>query len=136
MSWAQISEFRSSLQRFKEESPEKEIVCFCESFDHIGTLFLSSIGDRVVMQPAGIVNMQGVASGSLFFSNALERAGVKAQVEKRHEFKNALDFLTNEKYTDAQRKVTENLVSYTLLFKRAYTRIYTHTHTHTGKRIQ
>ena len=111
MSWAQMSEFRSSLQQFKEQAPEKEIVCFCESFDHIGTLFLSSLGDRVVMQPAGIVNLQGIAGGSLFFSNALERAGVKAQVEKRHEYKNALDFLTNEKYGDAQREVTENLIN-------------------------
>jgi ClpP class serine protease len=111
MSWAQMSEFRSSLQQFKELAPEKEIVCFCESFDHIGTLFLSSLGDRVVMQPAGIVNLQGIAGGSLFFSNALERAGVKAQVEKRHEYKNALDFLTNEKYDDAQREVTENLIN-------------------------
>ena len=105
MSWAQMSEFRSSLLHFKKAAPEKEIVCFCESFDHMGTLFLSSLGDRVVMQPAGIVNIQGISGGSLFFSNALERAGVKAQVEKRHEYKNALDFLTNEKYNDAQREV-------------------------------
>ena len=39
--------------------------------------------------------------GNLFFANALQRAEINAQVEKRHEYKGALNPLINEKYDDA-----------------------------------
>ena len=111
LTWAQIEEFRYAIKEYKNKCPEKPVVCVAESIDHIGALVLATAGTRVTVQPSGSVNVGGLATGSLFFKNALDRMGISAQIERREEYKNALDFLTNEKYSEPQREQIETLLT-------------------------
>lgn len=90
-------------------------VAWAETFGELdrgsAPYYLASGCDQVWLQPSGDVCLTGVAVQVPFLRNALDKAGVTAQVAQRHEYKNAANLVTEQAFTPAHREATERLVT-------------------------
>jgi len=106
-----MDEIARSIAHFALKSKgTKPVVCVAESLDTASSVYLSSLGSHVVVQPSSSVNLTGVASSSFFFKNFLERHGIVAQVEQRKDYKTAAEPLTNEAYSASGEEVARYVV--------------------------
>jgi hypothetical protein len=71
--------------------------------------YLASAFDKIFMQPSGLVGLIGVSMQSLFFKDFLAKIGVQAQIFNYHEYKNAVNMLTESSFTDAHREQSQRL---------------------------
>ena len=105
LSFAQTQELRQAIADFREEAPGKPFVAVAENIGSSRDYYLAAAASRLVMQPAGMLALNGVSFGQLFFRRALDAAGVVPEFEQRHEYKNAPDALLREKYSGAHKEV-------------------------------
>jgi len=100
--WAQVQEVRDALVDFK--SSGKPIVAFLES-GGAAEYYLASAADRVVMMPAGSLELYGLASYELFFRGALDKLGVYPDLLHIGDYKSASNTFTERGYTPAHREM-------------------------------
>ena len=71
--------------------------------------YLASAADRVVMMPAGGLDLQGLATYELFFRGALDKLGVFPDLLHIGEYKTAANTFTEKGFTPAHREMTASL---------------------------
>lgn len=106
--WATIEEIRNALIDFRESGK------FVHSFGSIYTqkgYYLASAGDKVYLNPAGMLDFQGLSSTYTFYKGTLEKLGVEMQVFKHGEFKSAVEPFILDKMSDAARLQTETFLN-------------------------
>ncbi len=102
--FATIEEIRNDLLKFKESGK------FIYSFSPVYTLksyYLASVADKVFLNPAGMLDFQGLSSSRTFYKNLLEKVGVEIQVFKYGEFKSAVEPYILDKMSEPARLQTE-----------------------------
>jgi protease IV len=102
--YATIEEIRNALLDFRESGK------FVYSFAPVYTqkaYYLASAGDKVYLNPTGMVDFQGLSSSHMFFKGTLEKLGIEMQVFKYGEFKSAVEPFILESMSDAARLQTE-----------------------------
>jgi protease-4 len=62
------------------------------------------------MQPAGTVGLVGFASNATFLRDALDKAGIEAQIVARGEYKSAANVFTEHGFTDAHREAVTRML--------------------------
>ncbi len=87
-SLATLTEIRQELLKFKES--DKFIVAYSDAYTQ-GGYYLSSVADKVVSNPEGMVDVHGLASNLVFFKDALDKLGVKMQIFKVGTYKSAVE---------------------------------------------
>ncbi|MCQ2331769.1 MAG: signal peptide peptidase SppA [Paludibacteraceae bacterium] len=97
---ATIEELRLLILEFKKSG--KPVVAYADNYTQ-GTIWLSSLADRVYLNPQGMVSLVGISMQNVFFSKALEKLGVEIQVFKVGTFKSAVEPYILEKMSDANR---------------------------------
>lgn len=106
MGLATAQDLRQAVQRFRASG--KGTVAYADSFGEWsaanGAYFLASAFEKVYVQPSGDVGLTGLAYVSPFLHGALDKLGVVPQMEGRHEYKNAVNMLTESSYTAAHRE--------------------------------
>ncbi len=109
---ARIAEIRDAVIAFRKSG--KPAVAFAESFGEFssdaGSYHLATAFDEIVLQPSGDVGVVGAYSESPFLRGALDKAGIKSQMDQRHEYKNAMNMFMNKKFTKAHREAQTRLV--------------------------
>lgn len=105
----QIEELRGLLAEFKATSG-KPIIAYNETYSQ-GTYWLSSVADKVYMNPQGGLDWRGLASQSLFFKGAIEKLGVDVQIVRHGTYKSAVEPYMLNKMSPANRHQTEAMVS-------------------------
>src|SRR6266481_4458833 len=99
---AKVQEIREAVQRFRAH--KKFAVAYAETFGEFGpgngAYYLATAFDRVYLQPSGDVGLTGLIMESPFIKGTLSKLGVTFHGDHRYEYKNALNFLTETKYTD------------------------------------
>lgn len=91
---AVIEEIRNALIDFK--SSEKFIIAYSESYSQ-SAYYLSTVADKVYLNPAGDLNFIGLSTQIMFFKEALEKMDIEMQVIRHGKFKSAVEpFLENE----------------------------------------
>ena len=106
--WATIEEIRNALIDFRESGK------FVHSFGSVYTqkgYYLASAGDKVYLNPAGMLDFQGLSSTYTFYKGTLEKLGVEMQVFKHGEFKSAVEPFILDKMSDAARLQTETFLN-------------------------
>ncbi|WP_026474057.1 signal peptide peptidase SppA [Alkaliflexus imshenetskii] len=106
--WATIEEIRNALIDFRESGK------FVHSFGSVYTqkgYYLASAGDKVYLNPAGMLDFQGLSSTYTFYKGTLEKLGVEMQVFKHGEFKSAVEPFILYKMSDAARLQTETFLN-------------------------
>lgn len=104
---ASLTEIRNQLADFKESG--KFIVAYADDYTQ-GGYFLSTIADKVILNPQGSLNLQGISVSPTFYKGLLDKIGVEMQIFKVGTYKSAVEpFMLNE-MSDANK---EQVGSYT-----------------------
>jgi protease-4 len=105
---ASLEEIREALNDFK--SSKKWIISYAEVYTQ-GTYYLASVADKIYINPAGIMELRGLASQLMFFKNALEKLDVEVQIIRHGKFKSAVEPFMLEKMSDSNREQMEKILN-------------------------
>jgi len=98
---AQTQEIRDAVQRFRAH--KKFAVAYSETFGEFGpgngAYYLATAFDHIYLQPSGDVGLTGIILESPFVKGTLSKLGMTFHGGQRYEYKNALNTLTETKYT-------------------------------------
>ena len=72
-------EIRNALQKFKESG--KFIIAYGDSYTQ-GLYYLSSVADKVLLNPKGMIEWRGIAAAPVFYKDLLQKIGVEMQIFK------------------------------------------------------
>src|SRR6202051_994438 len=101
MGMAQTQEIRDAVQRFRAH--KKFAVAYAETFGEFGpgngAYYLATAFDQIYVHPSGDVGLTGIIMESPFIKGTLSKLGVTFHGDHRYEYKNALNFFTETKYT-------------------------------------
>ncbi|MBR1681747.1 MAG: signal peptide peptidase SppA [Bacteroidaceae bacterium] len=98
---AMLQELRQALVKYKESG--KWIYTYGDVYSEMA-YYLASVADKVVVNPKGIVDWHGLASVPVFFTDVMQKLGVKMQVFKVGTFKSAVEPFINTEMSDANRE--------------------------------
>ncbi len=101
MPMAQVQEIREAIARFRAH--KKFAVAYSETFGEFGpgngAYYLATAFDQIYLQPSGDVGLTGLIMESPFIKGTLSKLGMTFHGDHRYEYKNALNFYTETKYT-------------------------------------
>jgi protease IV len=107
--WAAVEEVRESVLRFRESG--KPAVLFAETFGEFGPgqggYHLATGFDEVVMQPSGDVGLMPLTLEAPFFREALEKLDLEPRFDRRWEYKDGIEYVTRDGFSDAAREALE-----------------------------
>lgn len=103
---ATVQELREALVEFKKSG--KFIIAYSDNYSQSG-YYISSVADKIMLNPEGMIDWHGLASDLMFFKDALAKVGVKMQVFKVGTFKSAVEPFTSTEMSEANR---EQVTSY------------------------
>jgi protease IV len=106
MGMAQTQELRDAVQRFR--SHRKFAVAYAETFGEFGpgngAYYLATAFDHIYLQPSGDVGLTGIIMESAFVKGTLSKLGMTFHGDHRYEYKAALNFYTENKYTGPHKE--------------------------------
>ena len=106
--FATLQELRGALVDFK--SSGKFIVSYADSYTQ-GAYYIASVGDRVLINPSGLLDWHGIAMQPMFWTGLMEKVGVKAQVFKVGTYKSAVDPFILKEMSPANREQVESMIT-------------------------
>lgn len=107
-SYASMQAIRRALEEFKKSG--KWIVAYGDAYTQ-GTYYISSVADKLYLNPQGIIDWHGLAAQPIFIKDVLAKVGVKMQVAKVGSYKSATEMFTGDKMSDADREQTEAYIN-------------------------
>ncbi len=99
--FASLEEIRDALKDFKKSG--KFIVAYSDTYTQ-GLYYLSSVADKVLLNPHGMLEWRGLASTPIFFKDLLEKIGVEMQVFKVGTYKSAVEPFISTEMSPANRE--------------------------------
>jgi protease IV len=113
MGMAQTQEIRDAVQRFRAH--KKFAVAYAETFGEFGpgngAYYLATAFDHIYLQPSGDVGLTGILMESPFIKGTLSKLGMTFHGDHRYEYKNALNFLTETKYTPPHKEAVTAIMN-------------------------
>lgn len=107
--FASCEEIRDALKDFKESG--KFIVAYSDMYTQ-GLYYLSSVADKVLLNPQGMLEWRGLAASPVFFKDLLAKIGVEMQIFKVGTYKSAVEpFIATEMSPANREQVTAYLES-------------------------
>ena len=100
---AQAQEIQNTLLDFKKSG--KWIVAYGEQFSTL-SYYISSAADKVYMNKEGMVNWIGIGGEKVYYKNLLAKFGIKFVTTKVGKYKSAVETLTADNMSDADREQT------------------------------
>lgn len=105
---ASYTALRRALADFK--ASKKFIVAYADQYTQ-GSYYISTVADKVWMNPRGMVAWHGMGSQPQYLRDFLAKFGVKMQVVKVGQYKSATEQYTEDHMTDANREQVTRYVS-------------------------
>ena len=102
--YASLQEIRNALADFRKSG--KWIVAYGDIYTQ-GVYYLSSVANKVYLNPIGEVDLHGLGAQPIFVKDLLEKFGIKMQVVKVGKYKSATEMFTEDKMSDENREQTE-----------------------------
>lgn len=104
---ATLKEIRDALIDFKKTG--KFVVAYSDTYLQ-GGYYLSSVADKVIVNPKGNLDLHGLSVTNTFYKGLFDKLGVEMQIFKVGTFKSAVEPYMLDKMSEANR---EQLASYT-----------------------
>jgi protease-4 len=104
---ATVEELRNSLLDFKTSG--KFIIAYSDYYTQ-GGYYLSSIADKIYVNPMGGVEFKGLSAELVFIKGTLEKLGVEPQIIRHGKFKSAIEPLINDKMSESNRLQTRTYI--------------------------
>jgi protease-4 len=105
--YASLKEIRQALEKFRTSG--KKIVAYGSDWSE-KEYYLSSIADKVVLNPLGMMEVNGLSSQPMFLVGALEKYGIGVQVVRVGKFKGAVEPFILTKLSPENREQTQKLL--------------------------
>ena len=99
--FASLEEIRDALKDFKESG--KFIVAYGDTYSQ-NLYYLSSVADKVLLNPQGMREWRGQAATPMFFKDLLEKIGVEMQIFKVGTYKSAVEPFISTEMSPANRE--------------------------------
>lgn len=107
--YSSLEEIRDALQDFKESG--KFIVAYADTYTQ-GLYYLSSVADKVLLNPKGMIEWKGLAASPIFYKDLLDKIGVEMQIFKVGTYKSAVEpFIATEMSPANREQITVYLNS-------------------------
>ena len=106
--YASIQEIRCALLDFKKSG--KFVVAYSGAYSQ-GGYYLSSVADKIYLNPEGMLDLSGISSSAVFYKGMLQKLGVEMQVVKVGTYKSFTEQYTNTEMSQANRQQMEVLTS-------------------------
>ncbi|PIP53771.1 MAG: signal peptide peptidase SppA [Bacteroidetes bacterium CG23_combo_of_CG06-09_8_20_14_all_32_9] len=100
---ATIEEIREALLKFR--SSGKFIIAYNDMFTQ-GSYYLSTVANKIYLNPQGIVEFKGLHSEIMFFKGTLEKLGVEPEIIRHGKFKSAVEPFILDKMSPENREQT------------------------------
>jgi protease-4 len=97
---ASIDALRRALIEFRESG--KFIVAYADNYTQ-RCYYLSSVADKIFLNPQGLLELTGIASQTTFYKGILKKAGIDMQVFKVGTYKGAVEPFILDKLSDENR---------------------------------
>ncbi|MDO4780411.1 MAG: signal peptide peptidase SppA [Bacteroides sp.] len=98
---ATVQEIREALVDFKKSG--KFIVAYSDAYTQ-GEYYLSSVADKVMLNPLGSITWKGLSASPMFYKGTLDKIGVEMQIFKVGTYKSAVEPFMQTKMSDANRE--------------------------------
>ena len=105
--WESAWELRELLLKFREAG--KTVDVYVDMLSLRGYHF-ASVADRIVMDPAGYLTLEGFVGGGTYLRGALDKLGIGAEEWRFFEYKSAFETLTRHDMSEADRRQTQQLI--------------------------
>jgi protease-4 len=96
-----LGAIRQELKDFKASG--KFIIAYGDDYSQ-ACYYLSSVADKVLLNPQGMLDLHGMASMRTFYKGLLEKLGVKMEIFKVGTFKSAVEPYMLDKMSDANKQ--------------------------------
>ena len=107
-----VQELRDAIIAFRAKG--KTATAFIEtageSGSGVGAYYLATAFDEIYLQPSGDIGLTGLLRESPFIRGTLDKLGLLPRFDHRYEYKNAMNLLTERKFTDAHREATTRIM--------------------------
>lgn len=104
---ASLKEIRDHLIDFKESG--KFIVAYSDVYTQ-GCYYLSSVADKLIMNPEGHLDLHGLSASPTFYKGLLDKIGIEMQIFKVGTFKSAVEPFMLNKMSDANREQVSSYI--------------------------
>jgi protease-4 len=103
MSW----ELRTQLQALRDAG--RTVIVYIDRAD-LRRYHLASVADVIVLDPMGLIVLQGVAAGQIYLRGALDKLGIGSQEWRYHEYKSAFESVNRTGMSDRDREQWQALL--------------------------
>lgn len=100
-SFAALQEIRDALEDFKTSG--KFVVAYGDYYTQ-GLYYLSSVADKVLLNPKGNLVWMGISANPVFYKDLFTKLGVDMQIFKVGSYKSAVEPFTETKMSDENRE--------------------------------
>ena len=105
--FAALREVREAVEDFAKSG--KPVIAYLES-PTVREYYIASVAGQIVMNPYGVLGINGLASQQIFLAGLLEKYGVGVQVTKAGRYKSAVEAFTETQMSAPNRQQTEELL--------------------------
>jgi protease IV len=106
--FATLREVRAALERFRATG--KKVIAYNIDMDK-RDYYLSSVADRIFLNPMGSVDINGFRSETMFFKNAFDKYGIGVEVVRVGKYKSFGETWSLDKFSPAARQETQQLLN-------------------------
>ena len=106
--YATMEEVRAALEKFRETG--KKIIAYDVTLSE-REYYLSSLADEIIVNPMGMMELNGLSSKQMFFKGALEKYGVGVQVIRVGDYKSAVEPYIRTDLSPANKEQTQALIA-------------------------
>lgn len=100
-------EIRTKLQELKDNG--KKIVIYIDNAN-IDLYHFASVATKIIMDPLGMLTLEGFIMGKTFYKNTLEKIGIGFDEWRFFEYKSALETFSRETMSDRDRQQRQGLI--------------------------
>jgi protease-4 len=105
--YASLKEVRQALEKFRAAG--KKIIAYGGNWSE-REYYVSSVADTVVLNPVGMMEVNGLSSQPMFLTGALQKYGIGVQVVRVGKFKGAVEPFILPKLSPENREQTQKLL--------------------------
>jgi len=105
--YASLQEVRQALERFRQSG--KPIIAYDMDWDE-REYYLSSVADEILLNPQGLMELNGLSAETTFYTGALQKYGVGVQVTRVGKYKSAVEPFLRQNNSPENRQQTTQLL--------------------------
>jgi protease IV len=102
-----LREVRLAVEEFRESG--KPVLAYLEN-PTVREYYVASAAETIVLNPYGVVGINGLASQQFFLTGLLEKYGIGVQVTRAGRYKSAIELFTETEMSADNRAQTEELL--------------------------